>query len=111
MFKQSISLITITLVILSAAATNASEVEVKAGNVQVSVENGQVQVDNGSTKINSSSLLERLTGLRLFGGGSSRSQTETNLKCDGVSSVTSSRHASDRGVSKSSSSSTTMTCK
>ncbi len=113
MFKQSIFLMTVPVIVgLYTGIAHANEIEVKAGNTQVSVQNGKVEIERPS-QIKTLSLLERLHNLRLFGDRSSSSSYPANHgKCDRASSGYSSTRSNSSGtaVSRTSSSSTTMTC-
>jgi hypothetical protein len=109
MFKQSMFLMTVPVIVgLYTGIAHANEIEVKAGNTQVSVQNGKVEIERAS-QIKTLSLLERLNNLRLFGD---RSSSADHAKCDRASSGYSSTRSNSSGtaVSRTSSSSTTMTC-
>lgn len=113
MFKQSVSLVIIPAVlVLSATLTNAHDVEVKTGNSSVSVRNGEVQINSNASKSKTSSWLHRIGNLGLFNNRSTTSSTRSSAKCDRRSSGYSNTRSNSSGtaVSRTSSSSTTMTC-
>ncbi|MEL6440464.1 MAG: hypothetical protein AAFQ80_14555 [Cyanobacteria bacterium J06621_8] len=116
MSKQFMSLMIVPVILaLYTGLANAEEVKVQAGNTRVSVENGQVEVNSGSAT-RSSTLLNRLSNLRLFGTRQPSPRVHpspsSSLKCDRTTSghSTTRRNQSGTAVSQTSSSSTTTTC-
>lgn len=113
MSKQSISLIIVPAIfVLSTTLANAHEVEVRTGNMDVSVRNGEVQINSNASKTKKPSWFNRLGNLGLFNNRSTSSSTGPNAKCDRTSSGYSNTRSNSSGtaVSRTSSSSTTMTC-
>lgn len=106
--KQSLYLIPV-LLIISTGVASANDIEVKNGNSQISITNNGISVKNST----SPSFINRLINWRTLRSGSTStsSQSQISSKCTQSSSNYSSSRSTGGGLSRSSSYSSTTTCR